>query len=157
MREIPKFQKCCDGLLIARNSSVINENATNFSEDYTEESQVVDHVRRLLDIVACTTRFAKPKPGKFAAPGGAVTCSESRAKKSKAQRNASSRPTSPPSDGAAPPSSEHSAPAAQEENDMVAIHPIPKLSDFYEFFSFSHLSPPILSASSSPSKLFRIL
>ncbi|KAF3651025.1 putative Cupredoxin superfamily protein [Capsicum annuum] len=114
-------------------------------EDYTEESQVVDHVRRLLDIVACTTRFAKPKPGKFAAPGGAVTCSESRAKKSKAQRNASSRPTSPPSDGAAPPSSEHSAPAAQEENDMVAIHPIPKLSDFYEFFSFSHLSPPILS------------
>ncbi|TQD68874.1 hypothetical protein C1H46_045593 [Malus baccata] len=27
---------------------------------------------------------------------------------------------------------------------MVAIHPTPKLSDFYEFFSFSHLSPPIL-------------
>lgn len=38
-----------------------------------------------------------------------------------------------------------SASAAQEENEMVAIHPIPKLSDFYEFFSFSNLSPPILS------------
>ncbi|XP_043722388.1 protein TSS isoform X3 [Telopea speciosissima] len=28
---------------------------------------------------------------------------------------------------------------------MVAIHPTPKLSGFYDFFSFSHLSPPILS------------
>ncbi|XVF74771.1 hypothetical protein PTKIN_Ptkin13bG0138400 [Pterospermum kingtungense] len=28
--------------------------------------------------------------------------------------------------------------------DMVAIHPTPKLSEFYDFFSFSHLSPPIL-------------
>ncbi|KAH0749501.1 hypothetical protein KY290_028733 [Solanum tuberosum] len=114
-------------------------------EDYTEESQVVDHVRRLLDIVACTTRFAKPKAGKSttasAASGGAG--SESRAKKPKAQRNASSRPASP-SDGVAP-TLEPSAPAVQEENAMVAIHPIPKLSDFYEFFSFSHLSPPILS------------
>ncbi|XP_047166834.1 LOW QUALITY PROTEIN: protein REDUCED CHLOROPLAST COVERAGE 3-like [Vigna umbellata] len=27
---------------------------------------------------------------------------------------------------------------------MKAIHPTPKLSDFYEFFSLSHLSPPIL-------------
>ncbi|KAJ8560666.1 hypothetical protein K7X08_022526 [Anisodus acutangulus] len=104
-------------------------------ENYTEESQVVDHVRRLLDIVACTTRFTKPKAGKSttasAAAGGAG--SESRTKKHKAQQNASSRPASP------------SSPAAQEENEMVAIHPIPKLSDFYDFFSFSHLSPPILS------------
>lgn len=140
---------------IARNSYVINKNATNFSEDYTEESQVVDHVRRLLDIVACTTRFAKPKAGKSttasAATGGSG--SESRTKKPKAQRNASSRPASP-SDGVAP-SSEPSAPAAQEENKMVAIHPIPKLSDFYEFFSFSHLSPPILSAFSSPFRFFQ--
>ncbi|XP_060167908.1 protein REDUCED CHLOROPLAST COVERAGE 3 [Lycium barbarum] len=95
-------------------------------EEYTEESQVVDHVRRLLDIVACTTRFSKPKPGK-----------STTAKK----RNGSSRPASP-SDGVAAPSLE---PAAQEENEMVAIHPIPKLSDFYDFFSFSNLSPPILS------------
>ncbi|CAN4100184.1 unnamed protein product [Withania somnifera] len=117
-------------------------------EDYTEESQVVDHVRRLLDIVACTTRFAKPKPGKSttasAASGGNGARSESRVKKPKAQRNALSRPGSP-SDGVAPPSLEQSAPAAQEENEMLAIHPIPKLSDFYEFLSFSHLSPPILS------------
>ena len=28
---------------------------------------------------------------------------------------------------------------------MAAIHPTPKLSDFYEFFALSHLSPPILS------------
>ncbi|KAJ6696366.1 TETRATRICOPEPTIDE REPEAT (TPR)-LIKE SUPERFAMILY PROTEIN [Salix koriyanagi] len=35
-------------------------------EDYTEESQAVAHVRRLLDIVACTTRFStksrRPSP-----------------------------------------------------------------------------------------------
>ncbi|CAN4098414.1 unnamed protein product [Withania somnifera] len=115
-------------------------------EDYTEESQVVDHVRRLLDIGACTTRFAKSKPGKSATTSAASggSGSESRMKKPKAQRNASSRPASP-SDGVAPPSSEPSSPASLEENEMVAIHPIPKLSDFYEFFSFSHLSPPILS------------
>ncbi|KAK6147821.1 hypothetical protein DH2020_018733 [Rehmannia glutinosa] len=36
------------------------------------------------------------------------------------------------------------APPISGSYDMAAIHPIPKLSDFYEFFSFSHLSPPIL-------------
>ncbi|ESR40666.1 hypothetical protein CICLE_v10025019mg [Citrus x clementina] len=29
--------------------------------------------------------------------------------------------------------------------DMAAIHPTPKLSEFYDFFSFSHLTSPILS------------
>lgn len=129
-------------LSIARNSYFINKNATDFSEDYTEESQAVDHVRRLLDIVACTTRFAKAKAGKSTTPSAAGAGTESRAKKHKAQRNASSRPASP-SDGVPPLSP--SASAAQEENEMVAIHPIPKLSDFYEFFSLSNLSPPILS------------
>ncbi|KAK4375466.1 hypothetical protein RND71_006143 [Anisodus tanguticus] len=95
-------------------------------EDYTESFQVVDHVRRLLDIVACTTRFATPKAGKSTTAPAAG--SESRTKKHKARQNASPSST-----------------AAQEENEMVAIHPIPKLSDFYDFFSFSHLSPPILS------------
>merc|ERR1712183_737009 len=33
---------------------------------------------------------------------------------------------------------------APENLGMVAIHPTPKLSEFYDFFSFSHLSPPIL-------------
>ncbi|GAA0146119.1 translation initiation factor [Lithospermum erythrorhizon] len=91
--------------------------------DYTDSSQALSHVRRLLDIVACTTRFSKSKVN--------------------ASKKPKRRPSSPPSNGGdlrSPPS-----PAAPNGYEMVAIHPIPKLSDFYEFFSFSHLSPPILS------------
>ena len=123
--------------------SVINKNGNiYFSEDYIEEAQAVSHVRRLLDIVACTTRFAKPRRS--------PSTSELKSKKSKAQaqprRGSNSAPPTP-SDGGRSPSSEPSvaAAAAVSENiGMVAIHPTPKLSDFYEFFSFSHLSPPIL-------------
>ncbi|XP_030970958.1 protein TSS [Quercus lobata] len=115
-------------------------------EDYIEEAQAVSHVRRLLDIVACTTRFAKPRRS--------PSTSELKSKKNKAQaqpkRGSNSAPPTP-SDGGRSPSSEPSvaaaaAAAAVSENiGMVAIHPTPKLSDFYEFFSFSHLSPPILN------------
>ncbi|KAG8379796.1 hypothetical protein BUALT_Bualt07G0126600 [Buddleja alternifolia] len=101
-------------------------------EDYTDESRAVSHVRRLLDIVACTTRVAKHKGG-----GGGT---ESRPKKNKSQQSAA---VAPPPNGELR-SPETPPPAISESYDMVAIHPIPKLSDFYEFFSFSHLSPPIL-------------
>ncbi|KAL8457034.1 hypothetical protein ACS0TY_035027 [Phlomoides rotata] len=97
--------------------------------DYTHESRAVSHVRRLLDIVACTARFAKPK-------GGAGSGSESRLKKSKTQQSTT---VEVPQDGEL-----RSPSAVTGSYDMVAIHPIPKLSDFYEFFSFSHLSPPII-------------
>ncbi|KDP37052.1 hypothetical protein JCGZ_06108 [Jatropha curcas] len=126
-------------------------------EDYAEEAHAVAHVRRLLDIVACTTRFAKPKRPRPSTPP-----SESRSKKS----NTSTRPhhsTSTPSDvnGSLTSSSPSttsslgtlSVSAAVSENlDMAAIHPTPKLSDFYEFFSFSHLSPPILNLRRCTSK-----
>ncbi|KZV56037.1 clustered mitochondria protein [Dorcoceras hygrometricum] len=99
-------------------------------EDYTDESLAVSHVRRLLDIVACTTRFGKPK-------GGGT---EPRPKKNKIQQTAA---VAPPRDGEFQ-SPETPPPPISEFYDMLAIQPIPKLSDFYEFFSFSHLSPPIL-------------
>lgn len=107
-------------------------------EDYADEVQAVAHVRRLLDIVACTTRFSKPRRS----PG----TPESRSKKSRGhqQPKSSSGPPSP-SDGGAPSSPELSVSSAISENHgMAAVHPTPKLSDFYEFFSFAHLSPPIL-------------
>ncbi|XP_073299346.1 protein REDUCED CHLOROPLAST COVERAGE 3-like [Primulina huaijiensis] len=94
-------------------------------EDYTESSLAVAHVRRLLDIFACTTRFAKHKGG------GA----ESRSKKNKIQPSAT--------DGEAR-SPENHPPAISDFYGMAAIHLTPRLSDFYEFFSFSQLSPPIL-------------
>ena len=103
-------------------------------EDYTEESQALAHVRRLIDIVACTTRFAKPKNGR-----AANAATDGRAKKIRAHTAATSGPPSPP-----PSNEEVRSPPVTESYDMAAIHPIPKLSDFYEFFSFSHLSPPIL-------------
>lgn len=102
------------------------------AEDYADESRAVSHVRRLLDVVACTTRFAKPKGG----GGGA----ESRPKKSKVQPIAAV----PAQQDGELRSPEATQSAVSGNYDMVAIHPIPKLSDFYEFFSFSHLSPPIL-------------
>ncbi|XP_042475744.1 protein TSS-like isoform X2 [Macadamia integrifolia] len=107
-------------------------------EDYIEEEQAVAQVRRLLDIVACTTWFGKQKDGSI----------EFRAKKTRNQSSSSS--SCPPlssnegevRSGSA---SEASISAISDKFDMVAIHPTPKLSGFYDFFSFSHLSPPILS------------
>ncbi|KAL1565021.1 protein REDUCED CHLOROPLAST COVERAGE 3-like [Salvia divinorum] len=99
-------------------------------EDYTDESRALSHVRRLLDIVACTTRFAKPKGG------GA----ESRPKKSKLQQS-----TAVPAlqDGGESRLPETTNSVVRGNYEMVAIQPIPKLSDFYNFFSLSHLTPPI--------------
>ncbi|XP_010250244.1 PREDICTED: protein TSS-like isoform X2 [Nelumbo nucifera] len=110
-------------------------------EDYIEEDQAVAHVRRLLDIVACTTWFGKPKDGR----------TEGRAKKTKNQSDSNSSSTTISSahsssngeisTGSA---SEASDSVISEELDMATIHPTPKLSNFYDFLSLSHLTPPIL-------------
>ncbi|CAA0816455.1 Tetratricopeptide repeat (TPR)-like superfamily protein [Striga hermonthica] len=115
-------------------------------EDYADESRAVSHVRRLLDIVACTTRFSKPKGG-----GGGGGGAESRQKKSKAQRSTAASATA--ASGGESRSTETPPPAISPVYDMVAIQPIPKLSDFYEFFSFSNLSPPILHLKRVESKI----
>lgn len=122
-----------------------------FEEDYTEEAHAVAHVRRLLDIVASTTRFGKPKARRATTVAGG----EARSKKGRSQnvQVTAGRPVSPLSDGGETVenggSSETETTAAATSPvsgnlDMAAIHPVPKLSDFYEFFSFSNLSPPIL-------------
>ncbi|KAG6429948.1 hypothetical protein SASPL_108005 [Salvia splendens] len=113
---------------------IINRYAIVNAEDYSDESRAMSHVRRLLDIVACTTRFAKPKGG--AGGGGA----ESRPKKSKVQQS-TVVPAAQDGESRLPEATES---VVRGNYEMVAIHPIPKLSDFYEFFSLSHLSPPIL-------------
>ncbi|GKV45461.1 hypothetical protein SLEP1_g52537 [Rubroshorea leprosula] len=111
-------------------------------EDYTEESQAVAHVRRLLDIVACTTRFAKRK--RTRSPPFPL---DSKSKKNASKPNhgnGGGSASSVSDDGGS--SMEPSISAAiSEEMDMAAIHPTPKLSEFYDFFSFSHVSPPILN------------
>lgn len=95
-------------------------------EEYKNEGQVLAHVRRALDIVACTTYFSKPK----------AQSADSRSKKSKAQN-------SPTNVGSKTPNGP-SVSIISVENDMEALHPTPKLSEFYDFFSFSHLTPPVL-------------
>uniref|UniRef100_A0A1J3IKT3 Clustered mitochondria protein n=1 Tax=Noccaea caerulescens TaxID=107243 RepID=A0A1J3IKT3_NOCCA len=77
-------------------------------EDYQDESQALTQVRRVVDIVACTTGF-------FSAS------------------KSSNKPISAGNGNPAP-----------EGLDMTAIHPIPKLSHFYDFFSVPNVSPPIL-------------
>ncbi|KVI06069.1 Tetratricopeptide-like helical [Cynara cardunculus var. scolymus] len=132
---------------------------TNYSlahEEYTEEAHAVAHVRRLLDIVASTTRFTKPKTGRGTTGAGA----EARSKKGRSQnvQATTGRPISPLSDGGETVENGGSSETettvvttspVSENLDMAAIHPFPKLSDFYEFFSFSNLSPPILLASTN--------
>ncbi|XP_020968141.1 protein TSS isoform X2 [Arachis ipaensis] len=89
-------------------------------EDYREESQAVEHVRRLLHIVSCTTRFSKPKPNHKPKKNG------------KAQLHNNTISSSP------------DKPDGGNGGGRGALHPAPMLSTFYDFFSFSHLSPPIL-------------
>ncbi|KMT03494.1 hypothetical protein BVRB_8g191740 [Beta vulgaris subsp. vulgaris] len=85
-------------------------------EDYSE-NDAVSHVRRLLDIVACTTAFG-PKMG---------------------------RKETGPTDEGDPENGKKegvtvTVTVAAGEVDM---RPPPRLGQFYDFFSFSHLTPPI--------------
>ncbi|XVF34343.1 hypothetical protein REPUB_Repub18cG0051600 [Reevesia pubescens] len=102
-----------------------------FEDDYTEDLAIA-HIRRLLDIVACTNSFGSPKP-----PGRAVP-KEPGSKESDASDNGPSHGTE---------SSDHSK--YKEKIDTaasaaaVSMCPPPRLGHFYDFFSFSHLTPPI--------------
>lgn len=122
------------------------------------------HIRRLLDIVACTTSFggsSSPKPAGRTGfrdlgnkePGSTET--------EPASENATSVPNpkakipdkksgsvSPGSLKWKPPKSEivSAEGDAAEKGDAAAaaiMCPPPRLGQFYEFFSFSHLTPPI--------------
>ncbi|KAK9229466.1 hypothetical protein WN944_022428 [Citrus x changshan-huyou] len=118
-------------------------------EDYTEESQAAAHERRLLDIVACTARFSKSRNSRLPPP------SESCAKKNGSRPHPPSPNSAALSDGAATAAADNrsgpratSSPvssAVSPSLDMAAIHPTPKLSEFYDFFPFSQLTPPILN------------
>ncbi|KVH93684.1 Tetratricopeptide-like helical [Cynara cardunculus var. scolymus] len=111
-----------------------------FWEEYTEDLAIA-HVRRLLDIVACTTAF-----------GGSSTTPKNAA--SPNSRSAPNRPDSSDGEtgqdknsigGAKSPKTEVSISSDQSEkgDTTTDIYPPPRLGQFYDFFSFSHLTPPI--------------
>ncbi|CAO2815225.1 unnamed protein product [Amaranthus hypochondriacus] len=111
-------------------------------DEYLSEAQAMAHVRRLLDIIACTTWFNKPK-------GQRPTSSDHKSKKAKAQSPTQVGPTNEEPRITNGPSIS----VISEDNDMAALHPTPKLSQFYDFFSFSHITPPVLGIKKCERKL----
>ncbi|XP_039027369.1 protein TSS-like [Hibiscus syriacus] len=97
-------------------------------EDYTEDLAVA-HIRRLLNIVSCTTSFGSPKSA------GRTSPKESGSKELTVVDNG-------PTHGCESPNNSK----AKEKIDAtaaVSMCPLPRLSQFYDFFSFFHLNPPI--------------
>uniref|UniRef100_A0A1J3E4E3 Clustered mitochondria protein n=1 Tax=Noccaea caerulescens TaxID=107243 RepID=A0A1J3E4E3_NOCCA len=94
-------------------------------EDYNEGT-VVAHVRRLLDIVACTTCFG---------PSSEKSDSVKSAQVKGGGKNSKQTETSPPPSPA-------SKDAVVDEAGETS-HSFPKLGSFYEFFSLAHLTPPL--------------
>ncbi|MQM20488.1 hypothetical protein Taro_053509 [Colocasia esculenta] len=118
-------------------------------EEYASEERAVEHVRRLLDIAACTTCFRKPQHQQKPARKQQISTAAANGRPA-----SGSSPSSPAAgcnggvaaaNGRAPSGlpSEAPTPAISEKLDMAAIQPLPRLGDFYEFFSLSHLSSPI--------------
>ncbi|KAL3743638.1 hypothetical protein ACJRO7_018843 [Eucalyptus globulus] len=113
-------------------------------EDY-DEDRAVAHVRRLLDIVACTACFgpssaaaAKDPLQPEARKGGVDSQDRSVKKPGKASQAAAAAAAKR---AAPPPPNPPSDPAADGEGE--ASHSCPKLGSFYDFFSLSHLTPPL--------------
>ncbi|KAB2070094.1 hypothetical protein ES319_A08G135900v1 [Gossypium barbadense] len=105
-------------------------------DDYDEESAVA-HVRRVLDIVACTASFGssvtakdqlKPDASKNAAVAQEKGCAAAKKSVSGANKESASK------------SSTKDVPV-DAEGEMN--HSCPSLGAFYDFFSLSHLAPPL--------------
>ncbi|XP_010321505.2 protein REDUCED CHLOROPLAST COVERAGE 1 isoform X2 [Solanum lycopersicum] len=109
---------------------------TLIEEDYDEES-ATSHVKRLLDIVACTTCFG---PSVRDSGGNSEATNESKSvkKSSKQRRNGKDKRSPSPPEGAA---ATVTAMVVDEDGEMS--NSCPKLGSFYEFFSLSHLTPPL--------------
>ncbi|ERN07098.1 protein TSS isoform X1 [Amborella trichopoda] len=141
---------------------------TIVEEDYTEELAIA-HIRRLLDIVACTTSFGSSAKN-HSDPRNHGTQKEAMANGISAHNNSKNSKGVPEendgpqengevgarpklggkkencSNGKGKPEASMalaSATEATEKGDFSTMCPPPKLGQFYEFFSFSHLTPPL--------------
>ncbi|KAL9266320.1 REDUCED CHLOROPLAST COVERAGE 2-like protein, partial [Drosera capensis] len=96
-------------------------------EEKYAENDAVAHIRRLLDIVACTTAFKSPAGRTGIGPNG--DGAESKKAKEVKEKEESDEATEKEKGEAAPP--------------PPPLYPPPRLGQFYDFFSFSHLTPPL--------------
>lgn len=117
----------------------------------------MDHIRRLLDIVACTTYFGgsltSPRTGSKTGtkepgprdPGSPDSNSGSQdaAPDSSPKPKAAVLPKSKPGKPEVSAAEAGSDAAAKGEAAVSVMYPPPRLGQFYDFFSFSHLTPPI--------------
>ncbi|GFP96618.1 clustered mitochondria protein [Phtheirospermum japonicum] len=127
-------------------------------EEYTE-GQAVSHIRRLLDIVACTTYFggsssslkAGARTGSKDSPPNETGSSESEPGLPNEASGISPKPGAADKKAAVSPKYKPEAPASASgldmamkgENAAAMMCPPQRLGQFYDFFSFSHLTPPI--------------
>ncbi|KAJ6698684.1 EUKARYOTIC TRANSLATION INITIATION FACTOR 3 SUBUNIT EIF-3 [Salix purpurea] len=101
-------------------------------EDYTED-QSIAHIRRLLDIVACTTSFGASSTSRTKTPGRTGGSKES-----------GSTETGGDNKKIVNKSGKDACTDEMEKADAaVSMCPPPRLGQFYDFFSFSHLTPPV--------------
>ncbi|CAF2244748.1 unnamed protein product [Brassica napus] len=108
---------------------------TIVEEDYTEE-QATAHIRRLLDIVACTTAFGSSKP-----PVSRASPKESGSNEDAGDSGSN---LSPKSEKKLVVGGCEASPAAEVgDKGEINMSPPIRLGQFYEFISFSHLTPPI--------------
>ncbi|KAK8465873.1 hypothetical protein PHAVU_009G195600 [Phaseolus vulgaris] len=102
---------------------------TIVQEDYTEELAVA-HIRRLLDIVACTTSFASAtKP---------PACKSKDPTEPGSENGSETSPRLKPVD----PNSDTGNAKTDKMDGDISMCPPPRLGQFYDFFSFPHLTPP---------------
>ncbi|KAH8488815.1 hypothetical protein H0E87_024447 [Populus deltoides] len=117
------------------------------NEDLDEELAEA-HVRRLLDIVACTTCFgpsasAHDKIKSDIGKNAPAAQDNKTSKKTTAKSQSSSSTTTTTTtnkQSSSPKSASKDVPVDAEEE---MSHSCPKLGSFYEFFSLSHLTPPL--------------
>ncbi|KAK1561123.1 hypothetical protein Q3G72_034740 [Acer saccharum] len=109
-------------------------------EDYDEE-RAVAHVRRVLDIVSSTTCFGPSGTAKDGSKsdGGGRNVQESKSAKKSAAKSKKDELSPPPT----PSKSSKSLDDAAVDGDGEMSNSCPKLGSFYEFFSLSHLTPPL--------------
>ncbi|KAI9378489.1 hypothetical protein POPTR_018G102500v4 [Populus trichocarpa] len=110
---------------------------TIIEEDYTEDLSIA-HIRRLLDIVACTTSFGASSTSPTKPAGRIGNSKESGSKEISSTETRGDNKKSVSKSG-----NDDCTDAMEKADAEVSMCPPPRLGQFYDFFSFSHLTPPV--------------